>query len=278
VQSGEPALFDAIALCKEPRRGEDERSEEVPMSVRIAPLALALVLASVGACDDRKGENMTEAWEPDGTGAEGSSAAADDDGVDDAPADDDGNDDGSCATPCTTPPGDCFEDQGSCATGQCVQVPVLAGDACSDGCTGGGFCDATGNCICVENCAATCLPADHMTAACDDAGMCVRTCEAPYQDCDADPANGCEVPVGVAHQCDVNGLNAQGGGCWTAYCGESQAAGAFNFGTYHCIDCSTCGVPSAGQCHWCNHDNGNWFPTEACACGAEFENAVCAPG
>jgi hypothetical protein len=228
------------------------------------------------ACAGEESEGMTQAWSPDGSASDSSGGDSADDMADDAQADDDDDGSASCATPCTTPPGDCFEDEGSCENGTCVDVPVLAGDACSAGCTGGGFCDATGNCICVEDCASTCTAGPNATAMCDDAGMCVRACTAPFDNCDGDWANGCEVPVGVAHQCDVNGLNADGG-CWTAYCGESEAASAFNFGTYHCVDCSTCGVPSGGQCHWCNHDSGNWFPTEPCSCGAEFENAVCGP-
>jgi len=83
------------------------------------------------------------------------------------------------------------------------------------------------------------------------------------------------VPVGVAHQCDSNGLNP-GGGCWTAYCGDMQAAGVVSFGTYHCVDCSTCGNTDGGQCHWCNHDSGTWYPAEACECG-EYLDAVCGP-
>ena len=239
-----------------------------------------LGLAGLGlwllACAGEESEGMTQAWSPDGSASDSSGGGSADDMADDAQADDDDDGSASCATPCTTPPGDCFEDEGRCENGACVDVPALAGDACSEGCAGGGFCDATGNCICVEDCASMCTAGPNATAMCDDAGMCVRACTAPFDNCDGDWANGCEVPVGVAHQCDVNGLNAEGG-CWTAYCGESQTAGAFNFGTYHCVDCSTCGVPSGGQCHWCNHDNGNWFPTEACSCGAEFENAVCGP-
>jgi len=248
------------------------------MSVRSRGRGFALELLVgplVGplACAGDESEGMTQAWTPDGSASDSSAG----DAADDSAADDGGDDDGAtCATPCTTPPGDCFEDEGSCENGTCVEVPVLAGDACSVGCGGGGFCDATGNCICVEDCAATCTAGPNATAMCDDAGMCVRACTAPFDNCDGDWTNGCEVPVGVPHQCDVNGLNAEGG-CWTAYCGESDAAGTFNFGTYHCVDCSTCGVPSAGQCHWCNHDNGNWFPTEACSCGPEFENVACGP-
>jgi hypothetical protein len=234
---------------------------------------IAAVLA-MGACDKDEPESTTMAWQPEGSASGGDSEGGS--GSGDASASTSPGDGSPCTDDCTTPPGDCFEDDGVCEDGQCVAAPLLAGEVCNDGCDGGGFCDATGNCICVENCAATCTAGEHATAACDEQGMCVRTCEAPWDNCDGDWANGCEVPVGVAHQCDSNGLNPNGG-CWTAYCGSAQGEGVHDFGTYHCVDCSTCGEPGGGQCHWCNHDTGNFFPQEACSCGAEFLNLACGP-
>ncbi|HET6582478.1 MAG TPA: hypothetical protein VFG69_03500 [Nannocystaceae bacterium] len=245
-------------------------------SARRSLVGLALVASACASGETEEMMSHTQAWDPDasaGDEEESTAAAGSETPADDGADDSDGS---TCATPCTTPPGDCFEDQGACEAGECVEVPVLAGDACTDGCSGGGFCDASGNCLCVEDCAATCVAGEHSTAMCDDAGMCVRACEAPYDNCDGDWSNGCEVPVGVPHVCDASGLVAEGG-CWSAYCGESDAAAARNFGTYHCVDCSTCETPSGGMCHWCNHDTGNWYPAEACSCGAEYENAVCGP-
>lgn len=127
------------------------------------------------------------------------------------------------------------------------------------------------------DCASICMPGPHATAAaCDETDTCVSTCEPPWQDCDGDPANGCEVPVGVPHQCDAEGLDPVEG-CWTAWCGETMAEFAVNFGTYYCIDCVTCQEPTAGMCRWCNHDTGNWYMADACACSPEGLGAVCGP-
>lgn len=218
---------------------------------------------------------MTQAWSPDDDGGGGSSMGGASDSTA-APASDDAADGAICTGGCNTPPGDCFEPSGTCDDGTCSYAPRLAGETCTTGCTAGGFCDAGGMCICVENCEASCTAGPNATAACNEMGQCIQTCTAPYDNCDGDWSNGCEVPVGVAHTCDANGLNPTGG-CWTAYCGESTDPKASNFGTYHCIDCSTCAAPSAGQCHWCNHDTGNFFPTETCDCGADYLNLACGP-
>jgi hypothetical protein len=192
----------------------------------------------------------------------------------------------ACEDDCAVLPGDCFAaGSGRCEDGTCVFDPVAAGETCQTGCDTGGFCDASGTCVCeagdsssggvTEDCAVTCVVGEHATAAmCDEMGACIVTCEAPWENCDADPANGCEVPVGLAHSCDASGINLEGG-CWTAYCGTSESASATNFGTYHCMDCPTCTEPAAGQCRWCDHDTGNFFPTGSCVCGADLD-AVCA--
>jgi hypothetical protein len=110
-------------------------------------------------------------------------------------------------------------------------------------------------------------------ASCDADGTCLITCEPPYEDCDGDPSNGCEVPVGVSAQCSMAGLDPNG--CWTPYCGESSASDATNFGTYFCVSCSTCREPEAGTCSWCELATGQWYPTDpGCECG-EFLGAVC---
>ena len=126
----------------------------------------------------------------------------------------------------------------------------------------------------VPDCESYCIAGPHSTAMCDEAGECIVTCEPPWENCDGDVATGCEVPVGVAHQCDQDGLDPVEG-CWTAYCGESESATA-NFGTYYCMDCVTCEEPTAGNCHWCDHDTGHWFPVAACACGGDL-GVVCGP-
>ena len=193
----------------------------------------------------------------------------------------------TCDEDCTIVPGDCWvPGSGRCEDGTCEFDPVPAGDACQTGCDAAGFCDASGTCVCgasdsssggmTEDCEAICVVGEHATAAaCDDTGACISTCEAPWEDCDADPANGCEVPVGIAHACDASGINLEGG-CWSAYCGASESAAATNFGTYYCMDCQTCREPSAGQCQWCDHDTGNFFPTASCVCGGAALDVACA--
>lgn len=125
------------------------------------------------------------------------------------------------------------------------------------------------------DCESYCIAGQHSTAMCDAEGECIVTCEPPWENCDGEVANGCEVPAGVAHQCDAQGLDPVEG-CWTAWCGESDVATAVNFGTYYCMDCVTCEEPTAGNCHWCDHDTGHWFPVAACACGGDL-GVVCGP-
>jgi hypothetical protein len=128
------------------------------------------------------------------------------------------------------------------------------------------------------DCESICVVGTHATAAmCDEAGTCIVTCEAPWENCDGDPSNGCEVPVGVAHQCDKEGLDPVEG-CWTAYCGASEAPAAVNFGTFYCIDCITCQEPVENQCRWCEHATGYWYPMKPdCFCSPEALGAVCGP-
>jgi hypothetical protein len=232
-----------------------------------------------------------DAWTPGDTATSSDSgeseAGGKDDGSEGVADDAEGGDEGvggSCEAGCASPPGDCFEAEGSCEDDACVYPPKLAGETCSDGCSGSGFCDASGSCICsggdgdtgnmTEDCESTCVSGPNASAACDENGACIVTCTAPYEDCDGDPINGCEIPVGVPHSCDSGGINMTGG-CWSAYCGQSAAATATNFGSYYCADCPTCTELAGGLCHWCNHDTGNFFPTESCSCGAQYLNVAC---
>lgn len=165
---------------------------------------------------------------------------------------------------------------GSCNAGACQGMTCDAGwGNCDDDWTSNGCetsLDTESDC---GGCGEVCVAGDNATAMCND-GQCELDCSGAYEDCDGDPANGCEIPTGIANQCDAGGLNAVNG-CWTAHCGTSMASGAMNFGTWYCYDCTTCNVPSAGQCQWCSHDTGNWFPAESgCACGS-FEGQACEP-
>lgn len=161
---------------------------------------------------------------------------------------------------------------GECVAGMCTEPECVDGFAdcnadMSDGCEIP--LGTSSNC---GGCGDVCSAGANASASCNGT-TCAYSCTAPWENCDGNWANGCEIPVGVPHQCDQNGLNA-GTGCWTAYCGESAAADV-NFGTFHCIGCATCREPGAGICQWCNHSTGVFYPTDSCACSAEHEDAAC---
>jgi hypothetical protein len=231
-------------------------------------LVLACLAVGSGACG---GEDTVE-----GSTAMGTSPGQTDDGPthsDSAPE----PEPETCDEGCVAPPSQCHASTGTCEEGLCHYAPVLAGEICDEGCVGGGFCDASGTCICTSNaCEVTCTAGPNATAVCDESGECIRTCESPWENCDGDWSNGCEVPVGVTGVCDLGGLNLDGG-CWTAFCGQSDGPDAFDFGSYYCVSCSSCNVPSAGMCRWCNRDTGNWHQAESCTCSAEHLDLACEP-
>ena len=119
-------------------------------------------------------------------------------------------------------------------------------------------------------CGDTCTAGPHASGSCQGSS-CNFTCNPGFGNCDESWGNGCEIPLG-ANQCDAGGLNPNG--CWTSHCGTSSDADAVNFGTWHCFECTTCDMPAAGQCRWCNHSTGNWYPADSCACGA-YEGLSC---
>lgn len=172
------------------------------------------------------------------------------------------------ALECTAP----NAEGGQCVDGACTGLECSPGwDDCNvdmnDGCETPLGTDA--NC---GSCGDVCADAPNADGACMG-GSCQYQCHSPWEDCDGDSTNGCEIPTGVPHSCDASGIN-QANGCWTAYCGNSASADATNFGTFYCTDCATCRSPSAGQCQWCNHDTGIFYPADACGCGG-FEDLAC---
>ncbi len=161
---------------------------------------------------------------------------------------------------------------GECVDGECVDKGCAEGMADCNGDMNDGCEVQLGTDSDCGGCGDSCAPGANATGSCN-AGSCDFQCQAPYDNCDGDWGNGCEVPVGVPHQCDASGLNP-GGGCWTAYCGNSASADATNFGTFYCMDCATCRSPAAGQCQWCNHDSGQFYDADVCGCGT-FEDLAC---
>lgn len=160
---------------------------------------------------------------------------------------------------------------GECVAGMCTEPECAEGWGDCNGDMSDGCEVALGTEANCGGCGDVCTAGAHADGSCV-AGACSFECQAPWDNCDGDWANGCEIPVGMPHQCDINGLNP-GNGCWTAYCGNSGAA-AVNFDSFHCMDCATCRSPAAGSCQWCDHDGGTFFPADSCACGT-FEDLSC---
>jgi hypothetical protein len=164
---------------------------------------------------------------------------------------------------------------GTCVNGSCTGWNCDSGwDNCdgdwSDGCEQS--LNDVNHC---GSCSYSCPSRAHANLTGCTNGNCQYSCQSPWEDCDNDMSNGCEIPTGIPNQCDALGLNSTNG-CWTAHCGSSSHPDARNFVTWYCFECSTCHVPAAGQCQWCNHATGVWYDPQACVCGA-FEDLVCAP-
>lgn len=187
---------------------------------------------------------------------------------------------------------DVCDDAGACL-GEPVQCSVSHGHAtCSDrGCGGPITCDEgwddcdgdpDNGCETDLNadtdcgvCGRTCAPdRPHVASGSCDAGTCTFTCESPWENCNGDWSDGCEIPTGVPNQCDADGLNTDSG-CWTAHCGSSLNPDAVNFGSWFCFECTTCTMPSADTCQWCSHSTGRWFPVEECACSPGDNDCEC---
>ncbi|MCA9706438.1 MAG: hypothetical protein KDK70_11360 [Myxococcales bacterium] len=161
---------------------------------------------------------------------------------------------------------------GMCIGGECVDPGCPAGFADCNGQMGDGCEIELGTNANCGGCGDSCATGPNATGSCSG-GSCSYQCQSPWENCDGDWSNGCEIPVGVPHQCDVTGINLTNG-CWTAYCGNSANPNATNFGTFHCIDCATCRSPVAGQCQWCDHTSGVFYPADVCGCGG-YEDLVC---
>lgn len=260
--------------------GEDASSSFTTASVPTMP---ALTSDSDGSTSDPPGTTeapttsipgpTTSPFDPSTTSTGPISSTTSDDTTTTSTSTTQPADTGDDCGPCDAPPGPCFASPGTCIAGECDYAATADGSPCDDGdaCTTSDACNGAGSCTGTK----LVCTADNATGGACVAGECTGfTCTAPYADCDSDWANGCEVPVGVANQCDINGLNPNG--CWTAYCGESNDADATNFGTYHCIDCNNCHKTPENLVQWCNHSTGNWYPPDAGGCGG-FLDAVCAP-
>ncbi len=165
---------------------------------------------------------------------------------------------------------------GTCVAGSCQGYQCEAGYAdCNqswaDGCEE--KVTSTMNC---GKCGNACPSAPNATTECQN-DKCVLKCKSPYEDCDGVFNNGCEIPVGVANTCSVQGLLPFDGStppCGTAYCGSSTKSFSTNFGTWFCTYCEHCymfsnggswclkaeGVFSSDRCTDCCNPNNPSFP------------------
>lgn len=200
---------------------------------------------------------------------------------------------------CNTPGDPCLQSPGTCADGVCTYPPKAldctrphaTGGHCVGGACAGWTCDS-GYDDCNDDwsdgceislktaqhcgaCNTPCTAGANATASCAT-GTCSRSCTGSWQNCDGNWTNGCEIPVGVAVQCDASGLNATSG-CGTAYCGSSTSADAHNFGTWYCIWCSTCHHFTDGY-SWCLKPTYQWS-TDRCpsCCPTADVDKVCGP-
>jgi hypothetical protein len=185
---------------------------------------------------------------------------------------------GDCDVPCTAE----AHATATCATGTCVQTCVAGYKDCNydldlDGCetnlktsTDCGDCDVP------------CTAGAHATASCAT-GTCVQSCTSPWQNCDGNWSNGCEIPVGIPYQCSTDGLTTTLG-CGTAYCGSG---GDKSFaGNWYCSWCSSCKEFGPSSCSWCGGTTGLWLHpsgtactgTNPCGCpSGQYCNVICAP-
>ncbi len=137
-------------------------------------------------------------------------------------------------------------------------------------------CDGAGTCV--GSSPLSCERENAEGGTCVDGECGGWTCIEPYEDCDQDWSNGCEVPTGVPNSCNANGLS-ETNACGTAYCGIEVAPNAINFmaQNYRCVTCSNCSTPEEGEVAWCNQATGGWFTPEAGDCPAFYEGATCQP-
>jgi len=174
--------------------------------------------------------------------------------------------------------------------------------ACSTSCSDGwDDCDGDASTGCethlrsIENCGRcdnVCPSAPNADPACrprpgggDTDYECTLTCQGSYDDCDGDPLNGCEVPVGVANSCDLqtglrSSISAESYPCGTAYCGQLPWSDYYfqNFpGNYFCVACTNCHYfQGMDQHEWCHHSTGLLYfpPDDGNGCGS-FRDLVC---
>ena len=134
----------------------------------------------------------------------------------------------------------------------------------SDGCEA----DLSGDLSHCGGCDRACVGGANATASCIK-GQCVLSCTVPYEDCNADPTDGCEIPVGEPNTCGRGGLSTFSSvsgatpGCGTPYCGKgSNSSKIKSFGSWHCSFCAHCQLFDDGGA-WCLIGKGT-FSADRC--------------
>jgi len=128
---------------------------------------------------------------------------------------------GACGVPCTFPSG-----TASCAAGACTLTGCDTGWGNCDGVTANGCETRLNTTASCGACGRVCAPA-HATGTCSTGTCGIASCDAGYDDCDGNPANGCETSLRTPTDC---------GGCGVA-CTRTRAT----------PDCAT-GACRIGSC------------------------------
>lgn len=225
---------------------------------------------------------------------------------------------GACASDpcsaidCTTPPNDCYRDDGRCVAGTCVYTLRGADSDCNDGdpCTRGDACDGAGHCVpgsapppsvgVCEQYSCDAVSGAHVTAradgsACDDADPCNghETCQAgaciagePVT-CNEPPGGSCYESLGTCDPtsgaCQYAAL-APGAGCGDGgSCAREECDGAghcmpnvirCDLPAPTCSDASTSHQASASACSG-GACEVTWRD-EPCALGCDVASGLCA--
>ena len=146
-----------------------------------------------------------------------------------------------CPQGCNAPPGVCYIAPGTCVEGRCEYEFKAQSTPCEDGdlCTLDDECDGQGSCL--SGNVLTCDRDNAENGTCSE-GLCRGwTCVEPFENCDDDWDNGCEIPTGVPNSCNYLGIQTDNA-CGTAYCGIEFGPNAVNFEeeNYRCMTCSNC--------------------------------------
>jgi hypothetical protein len=159
---------------------------------------------------------------------------------------------GGCGTACPTPP----NASPSCNNGLCGIASCQSGHKDCDGNLGNGCeTNATNDSNNCGGCGTKCPTPANASAACNNGSCGIGTCSAGHKDCNADPADGCEVNTdndpnncgGCGIRCSLPNASAA---CINGSCGVGSCNGAYK-------DCNStsgdgCEIDTANDSNNCN--------------------------